>query len=172
MVIFGNLGILQRSCVLCLGHLKVKQSSYTISDLPTSPSHVWGRLAGFRSMPKDFCWFENVIGRCLTVFLFIYKDLGGSASSSRGQHHPECLFGLTQVRLRSGGAWSEASGDFWEGQGWHKSCSYWSPLMFGSVWDCLTLIWNHFAKAHLPPTSQQTISPFPEIVIGFEALIP
>ena len=99
MVIFGNLGILQRSCVLCLGHLKVKQSSYTISDLPTSPSHVWGRFAGFRSMPKDFCWFENVIGRCLTVFLFIYKDLGGSASSSRGQHHPECLFGLTQVRL-------------------------------------------------------------------------
>ena len=98
------LGMIRRSCVFCLGHLKVKRSSYKILDLPTSPSHVWGRSAGFRSMPKDFCWFENVIGRCLIVFLFIYKDLGGSASSSRGQHHPECLSGLTQVRLRSGGA--------------------------------------------------------------------
>ena len=55
-------------------------------------------------MPKDFCCFENVIGSGWIVFLFIYKELGGSASSSRGQHHPECLFGLRsgQVKERWG----------------------------------------------------------------------
>ena len=94
------LGMIRRSCILCLGHLKVKRSSYKILDLPTSPSHVWGRSAGFRSMPKDFCCFENVIGSGWIVFLFIYKELGGSASSSRGQHHPECLFGLRSGQVK------------------------------------------------------------------------
>ena len=62
--------------------------------------------------------------------------------------------------------WSEASGDVWDGQGWCKTCLYWSPLMFGSVWECLMLIWDNFPLTHLPPTSQQTILPWPDIMIG------
>ena len=38
--------------------------------------------------------------------------------------------------------------------------------MFGSVWDSLILVWDNFPLTHLPPTSQQTISPYPEIMIG------
>ena len=44
--------------------------------------------------------------------------------------------------------------------------------MFGSVWDCLLLIWDNFSLTHLPPTSQQTISPFPEIMIGKNLRLP
>ena len=102
-----------------------------------------------------------------------YTNSGSEPQKLRGKLPIDLRAGsgsFDQVRNRSkfglSSTWSEASGDVWGGQGWYKSCSCWSPLMFGSFWDCLLLIWNHFAKAHLPPTSQQTISPFPEIMLG------
>ena len=68
--------------------------------------------------------------------------------------------------LGSSEAQSEASGDAWDGFGWLKSSWYWSILMFWSVWNFLLLIWDNFPLTHLPPTSRQTILPWPNIMIG------
>ena len=81
----------------------------------------------------------------------------GSKSFARSQNRSK--FGFSEP-------WSEASGDVWDGQGWCKTCLYWSPLMFGSVWECLKLIWDNFPLTPLPPTSQQTLSSFLQIMIG------
>ena len=86
---------------------------------------------------------------------------GGSKSFDRSQNLPK--FGFFQT-------WSEASGDVWDGFGWEKSCLYWSLLMFGSAWDCFMLTWDNFSLTHLPPTSLNHPSPFPEIMIGTESL--
>ena len=103
-----------------------------------------------------------IIGRVSGFRITPLAEIKSCPSAYQTSELSEAEFDRVQNRSKFGfsATWSEASGDVWGGQGWHKSCSYWSPLMFGSVWDCLTLIWNHFAKAHLPPTSQQTFRLF------------
>ena len=88
---------------------------------------------------------------------------GGSKSFDRSQNLPK--FGFFQT-------WSEASGDVWDGFGWEKSCLYWSLLMFGSAWDCFMLTWDNFSLTHLPPTSLNHLSPFPDIMIGTKVALP
>ena len=43
--------------------------------------------------------------------------------------------------------------------------------MFGSAWDCFMLTWDNFPLTHLPPTSLNHPSPFPEIMIGTDSRI-
>ena len=64
--------------------------------------------------------------------------------ASGGQSH---LTDFQKVEnLGSSEARSEASGDAWDGFGWQESCFYWSLLMFGSVWDCLMLVWDDLGQ--------------------------
>ena len=41
--------------------------------------------------------------------------------------------------------------------------------MFGSAWDCFMLTWDNFSLTHLPPTSLNHPSPFPDIMIGTDS---
>ena len=64
--------------------------------------------------------------------------------------------------------WSLVRG-VWDDFGWYKSCFYCPRLMFGWLWDYLLLNkvdLGQLPLTHLPPTSQQTILPWPDIMIG------
>ena len=93
------------------------------------------------------------------VFVF-FRSTKEVANWASGGHSHLTDFKKSQ-HLGFSEARSEASGDAWDGFGWQESCLYWSLLMFGSVWDCLMLIWDGLGQhiCHRPANRPFCLDP-------------